>query len=700
MKYAIKNFRVFGAEGATTDIRPITILTGCNSSGKSSIVKSMILLNSFLENINDGDMDISKGFLDFMGSPNDMLGNYKSVLNNEATDNFITFCFENYSHLFGENITTTIVFAPDDNDDIGNGFLHAIKFTKADGTVIFNAEQGSCYEMNLPAVIPNFIRYINIQQLTHNLNYYDHLIQNFTQQDDVDFALKEVFSDDGFVPFYTILNDENFITDAIWCHAGLRDLDEIFKNDKSDIIEEIEDFLKSGRIFRFSLMEELDGATPKEVAKQLKEATKDSAHEKEYCEAIDVIVQDFKESGTETFGQYYITKEHEFLHVKKEECNDLNWTKRTKIPTPVFWCYWIADDVAQGFDIDNPDEKDRPLYKELRNKRDRAQQERHTTPNFDLLFSLLYSLQAEKTPTEAEYAYTKDAFKTLNLLRWYYDVALLITLKREYSYSTAYMGSSVVNIKKLYSLEENEGLALILQQFLNAKRDFLNKGGKRAEVGKFMNKWIRKFEVGHSVSVNVDAYGLGITIMLHKTEDDTRGDFLSNQGYGITQLVALLLRIETVILLRKNRPHAETFPLEPYFEKEVKMAMKEYDIFTIAIEEPEVHLHPRFQSMLADLFVEAYTEYGIRFIVETHSEYMIRKLQTLVARQKAQTDDIALAYVYDRKDYRHFNTPLVNNIAIKPDGILSDAFGKGFFDEANNLSLDLLTAKIENNEKA
>ena len=48
-KYTIKNFRVFDEKGVTVDIKPITILTGCNSSGKSSIVKSMVLLNTYIE---------------------------------------------------------------------------------------------------------------------------------------------------------------------------------------------------------------------------------------------------------------------------------------------------------------------------------------------------------------------------------------------------------------------------------------------------------------------------------------------------------------------------------------------------------------------------------------------------------------------------------------------------------------------------
>ena len=50
-KFTIKNFRVFDENGVALDLKPLTILTGCNSSGKSSIARSTLLLNSFLVQI-------------------------------------------------------------------------------------------------------------------------------------------------------------------------------------------------------------------------------------------------------------------------------------------------------------------------------------------------------------------------------------------------------------------------------------------------------------------------------------------------------------------------------------------------------------------------------------------------------------------------------------------------------------------------
>lgn len=52
----------------------------------------------------------------------------------------------------------------------------------------------------------------------------------------------------------------------------------------------------------------------------------------------------------------------------------------------------------------------------------------------------------------------------------------------------------------------------------------------------------------------------------------------------------------------------------------------------VIVEEPESHLHPLAQSVLAELFVHVATERGIQVIAETHSEHLFRRMQTLIAK--------------------------------------------------------------------
>ena len=109
--------------------------------------------------------------------------------------------------------------------------------------------------------------------------------------------------------------------------------------------------------------------------------------------------------------------------------------------------------------------------------------------------------------------------------------------------------------------------------------------------------------------------------------------------------------------------------------------------------------HPKFQSMLAELFVDAFLEYNVQFIIETHSEYLIRKLQTLIAEKKVGNDKVSILYVYDSNPAkRPIYTPQVKSIDILSDGRLSDKFGEGFFDEADRLAMDLLTIKTTSHD--
>jgi len=62
------------------------------------------------------------------------------------------------------------------------------------------------------------------------------------------------------------------------------------------------------------------------------------------------------------------------------------------------------------------------------------------------------------------------------------------------------------------------------------------------------------------------------------------------------------------------------------------------------VEEPEIHLHPHAQAELGNFFLTLYQR-GVQSLIETHSEYLILRLQQHVAAGLIPYDHIAFYYV-------------------------------------------------------
>ncbi len=69
----------------------------------------------------------------------------------------------------------------------------------------------------------------------------------------------------------------------------------------------------------------------------------------------------------------------------------------------------------------------------------------------------------------------------------------------------------------------------------------------------------------------------------------------------------------------------------------------------VAIEEPEIHLHPKAQYELADILREAATQESKQLIITTHSEHILHSLLTAVAAGELTTDDLAVNYFEKRE---------------------------------------------------
>ena len=100
---------------------------------------------------------------------------------------------------------------------------------------------------------------------------------------------------------------------------------------------------------------------------------------------------------------------------------------------------------------------------------------------------------------------------------------------------------------------------------------------------------------------------------------------------------------------------------------------------TILLEEPEIHLHPLAQSVLAELFVEVSKKRNVQFVVETHSEHLFRRMQTLVAKEKTKVSDCAMYFVEKGKSgaqLRSLSLDEYGRLTNWPDHFFGDAMGE------------------------
>lgn len=96
----------------------------------------------------------------------------------------------------------------------------------------------------------------------------------------------------------------------------------------------------------------------------------------------------------------------------------------------------------------------------------------------------------------------------------------------------------------------------------------------------------------------------------------------------------------------------------------------------LAIEQPELHVHPRLQAQLGDLFA-ARAKQGGRFLLETHSEHLILRLLSLVRSGRLDPEMLSVIYVDRDDDY----CSVVERLRVDGDGEFIDRWPHGFFTE-------------------
>jgi AAA15 family ATPase/GTPase len=134
-KYTIKNFRIFEENGATIELAPITILTGENSSGKSSIIESILLLNDCISEAKEDITSerhffLNSYFLNFTKKPASILGKFENVVNNKSLTKEITYEYEFHSNIVNSILKASLSFKQIQKDKLNDGFLSRFTISK------------------------------------------------------------------------------------------------------------------------------------------------------------------------------------------------------------------------------------------------------------------------------------------------------------------------------------------------------------------------------------------------------------------------------------------------------------------------------------------------------------------------------------------------------------------------------------------
>ena len=697
--YKISNFRAIDNNGAHVHLQPITILTGCNNSGKSSIVKSLCLMKDFFRQIDD-DIKNDKGIklhaykLDFQKRPHDLLGNFYQVIHEDGNSSgtnckpFFSVELSTYSHFFMQDVMLQLTFCKLEEDELNNGYLQSIMVKDRNDNILFVSNRDGEMEYDFRSVKKELLFFLYTQHYLakwKNEFIYNQAMANRIKPDNE----AGMNLDRAFKKLVGAFNGRGFIELLEWQTLSCKSSSELSSTHSTkEVLLDSKlitgDFIESPVLALFSFFP---------FFKDMKDMDKDECIlkiEKSIAECGDVntldkklittLLTNFKDSSFCSLSDMVCALENDSLFFsKKSKGLGLNGEI---FPMPhTIWHITIGDAIIEEADI--PEKLD---YTQVLQALDKINQILTSSP--------LSYVEYDEVDDTHRYCLSH---KIDYILRRSIEDILSQSLPGELSYTR----TSLVNVKRMYGLEEDTDFSDMLKTFFENKRRLstVQKNNDTYQPCSFLNKWINEFGVAQRVDIKLHADGYGVTIRLYSSETDSKGMLLADKGYGCTQLFSILLKIESAILesVRLNLIyHFDTRGIGEDLTKCMRSYSQLHPV-TIALEEPENHLHPSLQSMLADMIQDAYSNYGVQFFVESHSEYLIRKMQLLVAKKKISSDSISLLYVnpISRPSY----LSMLSDIGIGEDGILKHEFGSGFFDESIRLTKELFKSTDEINEK-
>jgi AAA15 family ATPase/GTPase len=665
---SLKNFRVFKNK-TDFEFSSFNILTGTNGSGKSSLIKSLLLMHHYFNSTTIGDE------LNFDAKDHN-LANINYALNDTKKPFVVSFPFEWQYDIYGDGLKDYYIefeFRSSQNKTISSGIIKKISIKRSKDNskfieLLFNPDEKFTWGLGDP--IWNQKRY----KLSIDLNACINYINNNSKQDN------------------TKLFENNLLIEY-----------SIFKTSAKSILQydSIEDILKWQQIFNSdSKYHGLDSynnfyeniTSIDEKSKQIKSKTVINSKPliinknllKYYISNKLSIVND-KLLNEHEYKNLKLTLE-EFKNSTYDYSKDDNFVKFLS-SSPSFSFDGVFFHTNDSSDVENPNN-----FK-IREWLTPYNSIPETLEFFNYIYiSSLYKLLTTGFSEEEYQKYDLSKFIERNILQKFFNLnadGYIESDKPIVEYMPLHWQPIQDFINSLYSSLlsnlQNQFNSRHLVYFPNQRvitERLFYENGKNV----FFNDVINEYTILHGnnsetfVHFWIKQFGIAEDIVVERPEEagnicylvkNGRKFNIADIGYGFSQLLPIILKIYSF-----SEKHILA-QIPPSLEKT-----------TFIIEEPEANLHPRLQSLFADMIIDANIRYGIQFIIETHSEYLIRRMQYWTAKRKINPKDVNLYYFY-QKDKIPKGEKQVKKIKIQDDGRLSSNFGPGFLDESSNLLLEL-----------
>ncbi|WP_299709341.1 AAA family ATPase [uncultured Tenacibaculum sp.] len=140
---------------------------------------------------------------------------------------------------------------------------------------------------------------------------------------------------------------------------------------------------------------------------------------------------------------------------------------------------------------------------------------------------------------------------------------------------------------------------------------------------------------------------------------------IADLGFGFSQILPVIVQIWTGSLRKKNKRYRRYSGIKIY-----------------AIEQPELHLHPKIQALIVDALISVINfvrneELSVYFILETHSETIVNAIGTRIYKKKIDKNDVNVI-IFERENNKPKSQ--VYEVKYSDDGTLKN-WPYGFFEE-------------------